>query len=219
MSTKTWLGSAALGLFLIVGVAVYAGMDADVLRYYWNRADATLKSRDPLETGARFSFVARTYQKKIGKLGEITSIDSATVQYFYSFGNLDSTATLQGDPKQLRRTDLIFPNIFDSTYLLNDYPNDISDSALAIGFDTDSTAHKDPVGLALIDRRTYLPQWAYLYYPDSSGFRRFSRSFRLAEHDGLVFPDSVWIVAIKDEFLFSTTYRLETGISRFTVYR
>lgn len=204
---------------LLLAAGVTAGMDAEVLRYYWTRAHATLKSRDPMATGAKFSFVARTFQKKIGKLGEITSVDSATVRYFYSFGVLDSSRTLQGDPKSLRRVELIFPNIFDSTYLINDFPNDVGDSLLAIGFDTDSATDSVPVGLALIDRRTYSPKWAYLYYPDSSGFRRITRSFRLAEQQGLVFPDSVWVVAIKDEFLFSTTYRLETGIREFTVSR
>jgi hypothetical protein len=219
LSTKTWPGRLALTLALLLAGGVFAAMDTDVLRYYWTRANATFKSRDPMHTGASFSFVARTFQKKIGQLGEITSVDSASVQYFYSFGNLDSTKTIQGDPKKLRRVDLIFPNIFDSTYRINDFPNDIGDSLLAIGFDTDSSADSLPVGLALIDRRTYSPKWAYLYYPDSSGFRRFTRSFRLAEQAGLVFPDSVWIVAIKDEFLFSTTYRLETGIRQFMVYR
>ena len=203
----------------VVGLATTAAQNDPILDYYWSRARATLKSRDPRETGARFSFVGRTFQKKIGNKGETVSVDSATVVYYYSFGHLDSSSVLRGDPRRLRAIDLPFPNIFDSSYVIHDFPNDTGGSLIAIGFDTDTVGVRDPVGLAIMDRRTYVPRWAYLFYPNKAGYRRFTRSYRLIEEQGLIFPDSVWEVATKDEFLFSTTYRLETGISKITVYR
>ncbi|MEW6049570.1 MAG: hypothetical protein AB1644_00665 [Candidatus Zixiibacteriota bacterium] len=206
-------------LVLASAVATLVAQSDQILAYYWNRAHATLKGRDPIETGARFSYVARSFQKKLGKKGEIVSVDSATVAYYYSFGHLDSTTVLRGDPKRLHAVELLFPNIFDSSYVVHGFPNDTGGPSIAIGFDTDSAKHKDPVGLALIDRLTYLPRWAYLYYPNRPGYRRFTRSYRLIAEQGLIFPDSVWEVATKDEFFFSSTYRLETGISQIQIYR
>jgi hypothetical protein len=174
---------------------------------------------DPIAHGVNFSYQTTTYYKKLGNLGEISSVDSVKNIYFYSFGNLDSSKTLLPAKHSIPKIDLSVPGIFDSTYILNFFPNDTGGTLLAIGFDSDSTHKSWPSGLVEIDRQKYFPRWLYLYYPDQGGFKRYSRSFRFIDQQGYVFPDSVWEVAVKDGFLFSTSYRLETSISEFKIYR
>jgi hypothetical protein len=192
--------------------------DADVLKYYWDRIRASLASGDPIAHGVNFSYQTTTYYKTLGKVGEISSIDSVKSAFFYSFGKLDSSRTLLKSNHSIPKIDLSFPRIFDSSYYLNFFPNDTGGQLLAIGFDTDSTHKSWPSGLVMIDRQKYFPSWLYLYYPDQSGFRRFSRSFRFINQDGYVFPDSIWEVAVKDGLLFTTSYRLETLISDFKIH-
>lgn len=190
-----------------------------ILQFYWDRTNASVTSRDPLARGINYSFIATSYYKKIGKLGKVESTDSLKTRYFYSFGNLDSTKVLLASKKSVPDVGFDFPNVFGQAYYLNDFPNDTGGQTLAIGFDTDTTQHNMPTGLAMIDRSLHYPHWLYLYYPDKEGFRRYTRSFRFTIQDGFLFPDSVWEVATRHEMLFATTYRLETRIDSLTIYR
>jgi len=190
-----------------------------VLDFYWGRAHANFISRDPLASGTNFSFRARTYYKEMAKGGRWSIKDSSIVDYYYSFGNLDSQKVIAGKPKDMPKVDLSFPNPFDSSYVLNSFPNDTGGAVLAIGFDNDTTTSEKPVGLAIIDRDMYSLHWLYLFYPDKPGYERFSRSFRFTEREGLVFADSVWQVVTENRLFFPVTYRLETGISNITIRR
>lgn len=211
-------GACAI-LAAVVALAATDDSGGSVVRFYWGRARATFDSRDPLSSGAKFSFRARTYYKEMVGQTYRKQKDTAVVDYYYSFGNLDSQKTVAGRPSELPKIDLSFTSPFDTTYVLNSFPNDTGGDLYSIGFDNDTAGIRRPVGLAVIDRDLYSLRWLYLFYPNKSGFQRFTRSFRFTQLDGLVFPDSVWEVATKNGLFFATIYRLETGISDIKIYR
>ncbi|MFZ5981247.1 MAG: hypothetical protein ACOYVF_11510 [Candidatus Zixiibacteriota bacterium] len=205
-------------LAVLTAVLPLAGSD-DVVEYYWSRAASVLHSRDLLESGVSYSFIAESIYKRINKRGEITSADSLKAEYFFSWGKLDSSKIIEGDGRRFKNLDLTFPNVFKSDYINCFYPNDTGGTELAIGFDTDSLNDPRPVGLVLIDRHRYVPLWMYLYYPQKKSYDRFSRSFRFTEYEGYVFADSVWEVGKKQGIFTSEHYRLETGVSDMKIYR
>jgi len=213
-------------VLVVVGVALLAGLsvsqqarDESVLRFYWDRARAVAATGDPIEHGARYSFEVTTYYKSIGKLGVVTLEDSLKEIRHYSFGNLDSTRILIPANRNSLTADLAVPRVFDSTYILNFFPNDTGGPEIAIGFEADSNHTEWPMGLAVLDRQLYSPRWLYLSYPRKSGYRHFSRSFRFTQADGYIFPDSVWEVGVIDGVLFTKSYRIETGVTNLKVYR
>ncbi|MBN1211407.1 MAG: hypothetical protein JXA92_02410 [candidate division Zixibacteria bacterium] len=207
-----------LSIFLSFGLPVGAD-DDPVLDFYWDKAGRVGRSRDPVETGAVYSFVAVSHYMKIGRKGRVENVDSVRSEYFYSWGKLDSTKTLAGDPGKFKNLDLSVPDIFGFDYIRYFYPNDTGGTDLAIGFDTESAQDPRPVGLLIIDRDRYVLRWMYLFYPKKENYQRYSRSYRFVEVEGLVFPDSVWEVGAKRGIFFSEHYRLETGISDIKVYR
>lgn len=220
-SRRTYVPSAALFLVVILAPSTMKSQDKDapVLKFYWESARASLKSRDPLQHAVNYSFEARTFYKKIDKVGQATLADSTKTKYYISFGNLDSTKMVTPPKGSMPKVDLTYPNVFDSAYELNFFPNDTGGQLIGIGFDSDSAETTWPVGLVMIDRQRYFPQWLYLSYPGRKGLRHFTRSFRFTLVDGFVFADSVWEVAVKDGLISTTTYRLETGISDLKIYR
>ena len=191
----------------------------EVVDYYWSRAASVLRSRDPGETGIKYSLTARSFYKKIDRRGNVESVDSLEAEYFFSWGKLDSSKIIEGDDRRFKKLDLSFPNVFESDYVNYFYPNDTGGAELAIGFDTDTLDDFRPVGLVLIDRSRYVPRWMYLFYPQKEGYARFSRSFRFAENEGYIYPDSVWEVGRKQGIFTSENYRLETGVSEMKIYR
>ncbi|PWB68383.1 hypothetical protein C3F09_11790 [candidate division GN15 bacterium] len=201
------------------GGTVSQSRDQSVLRFYWDRARAVSEAGDPIAHGARFSYEATTYYKSIGKAGVVTLEDSLKEIRFYSFGNLDSTRVLVQSERKSLQPDLSVPAVFDSSYILNFFPNDTGGPEIAIGFEADS-AHADrPEGLAILDRNLYYPKWLYLSYRHKSGFRHFSRAFRFTQTDGFIFPDSTWEVAVIDQIFTTRSYRIETGVTNLKVYR
>jgi hypothetical protein len=208
----------ALGVIaaLAFGLAV---ADDSVVQFYWGRARATYPTRDPLLSGAKFSYRARTYYKEMQRESFGKPKDSSIVDYYYSFGNLDSQKVIAGKLSDMPEVDLSSPNPFDTTYVLNSFPNDTGGALYYVGFDNDTSASERPVGLAVIDRNLYYLRWLYLYYPHKSGYQRFTRSFRFTVSEGLVFPDSVWEVVSQNRLFFPVVYRLETGISNIKIYR
>lgn len=209
-----------MGLVPLVGPFTSAqARDESVLRFYWDRARAVSAAGDPIDHGARYSFEATTYYRSIGKLGVATLEDSLKEIRYYSYGNLDSAKVLVPAKRKSLKADLAIPRVFDSTYLLNFFPNDTGGPEIAIGFEADSSRGDLPVGLAILDRQLYGPRWLYLSYPHRSGYRHFSRSFRFAQVDGFIFPDSVWEVGVVDGVLFTKSYRIETGVTNLKVYR
>ena len=208
-------------IWAILAISSVQGQDKDepVLKFYWDRARASLQSRDPLQHAVTYSFETNTLYKKVGKKGELTIADSTRSQYFYSFGHLDSTKVLKQPESSVPKVELSFPAVFDTAYRLNFFPNDTGGQLLAIGFDADTTSVDLPVGLVEIDRQKYYPCWLYLTYPAKPGLRHLTRSFRFTLLDGFIFPDSVWEVGVKDGFFVTTSYRLETKVTGLKIRR
>ena len=206
--------------FLVVISVVVAEDGPDpVLQYYWDHARAAYCRTNPDTSGICYSFTAKTYKHSVGEDGAIRKTDSVTQAYFYCGGNLDSVNTVTGDPGKFKRLDLNWPPVFESTYHLSFFPNDIGGPRLALRIWSDSTLEHQPEGLVVIDRNEYFPYSLYLFYPDKSGYRRFTRSFRFSMVDGFVFPDSVWEVATRLGVFFPESHRFETGISNVHVWR
>ncbi|MDD3731697.1 MAG: hypothetical protein PHU88_04905, partial [candidate division Zixibacteria bacterium] len=185
----------------------------------WDRALSVRKSRDPVETGTSYSFVATSFYNKVDRRGQVVDVDTLSSEYFFSWGNLDSSRTLFGDPDRFRTLDLNVPDIFKFDYYHYFFSNDTGGADLAIGFDTRVASDPGPVGLIIIDRNRFLLRWMYLFYPFKEKYKRFSRSFRFVEIEGYLFPDSIWEVGSKRGIFFSDDYRLETGIDNFKIYR
>ncbi|MEA3297096.1 MAG: hypothetical protein U9R56_04460 [candidate division Zixibacteria bacterium] len=214
-------GACCLAVVIIVFFCAAAGEPVavdPVLEFYCGRAAAVFTARDPIEHGLCFSFTVRSYYKSVGRRGNIEDVDSAVIRYHFSFGHLDSQKTVLCTSDKLTDIDFSFPNVFSEHYLYNFYPNDTGGVNIAIGFDTDSVGNNQPVGLALIDREQYILRWLYLFYPHKSGFRRFSRSFRMTEFRGFVFPDSLWEVGAAEGVFSTDDYRLETCIESIEIH-
>ena len=211
----------ACGVLLAAAVSLLADDETDnpILDFYVERARHAFESRNPAETGVSYSFQAKFYRKVIEKGGVIGHVDSAVIDYFYSWGKLDSLRPVSGDFERFQNTDLDYPDVFTGDYVYNLFPNDTGGPQLSIGFDTPTADDTLPVGLVVIDRELYYPLWLYLSYPNKVGYKRFTRSFRFTEVEGMMFADSVWEVGAKAGVFFSEYYRIETGITDITVTR
>ncbi len=219
MSPKWFCLLLLTAALLISAVAADDSETDPILDFYWKRAAETFKSRDPIGGGVAYSMTVKTLRKQFNRHGRLEKTDSSVVDYFFSFGQLDS-AINQIEPTSDRATqDLDFPNIFLSGYDRNFFPNDTGGTGIAIGFDSYTAADDRPVGLALIDRKAYYLQWLYLHFPNKSNYRHFSRSFRFVEHEGYIFPDSIWEVGDKQAFFSTGHYRRESSISNIRIHR
>ncbi len=188
-----------------------------VLEYYWNNAAEVARAINPSLTGISYVLTARTFCHRIGPGGRIASTDTVLCDYFYTGDNLDSLHAGEGEDNCAEKVDLSFPYIFDNVYDLNLFPNDTGGVGLAIGLTSDSSATVQPDGLVVLDRNKYAMRNLYLYYPDKEGYKRFTRSFRFVEHEGYLFPDSVWEVGTKLGVFSSENYRTETGVTEIRV--
>lgn len=208
----------ALALFIatqLVGVA-QEGSD-DVLSYYLENFRRAIKTRNPVENGTTYSYTTTTLYKYTDSRGRIGRVDTIRARFFHSWGKFDSTVVIKGDPAQLEPIGPEYEDIFNQDYLFYTFPNDTGGIDLAIGFDTPSDSLPFPVGLLVINRDNFTPRWLYLSYPEKSGYTRFSKAWRFVELEGLVFPDSVWIVAAKPGIFGTDNYRIETGVSDLTI--
>lgn len=212
--------SLALLTAVSVVVGVFAQDEGDpILAFYCRRAAETFGTRDPLQTGLTFSFRAKTYYMNIGQHGEVTGLDSGITDYYYSFGELDSSHVVVKPEQSQKDVDLTFDNIFNYGYEFYFFPNDTGGDDLAIGFDTYTAEDSLPVGLAVIDRDRYFLKQLYLHYPNRQYYKRYSRSLRLLEYQGYIFADSVWQVLAKQGVFTTEFFRTETGISDIEIYR
>lgn len=190
-----------------------------VLKFYYERAGSVFNGYDPLETGTSYSFLATSYYKRVNNDGSLGEIDSAVSEYYFSFGQLDSQKTIIQTAQKFDDLDFSIPNVFGKDYHYSFYPNDTGGAEIAIGFDRDSMETDIPVGLAILDRSRYTLNRLYLYYPSKERHKRFSRCLRFIEYEGLIFPDSVWIVGAKQGIFSTSHYRLETRIENIQIYR
>lgn len=213
------LWGAALIVFS-VGAVLSAAQEPDpVLVFYWQRAEAAQRSLDPLGAGISYSFRARTYYRPLGDDGWAKATDSSIADFYFSFGNLDSTRIITASKRKHVADDFSVPNVFAGNYDYYFYPNDTGGKDIALGFNTWTAGDTLPEGLAIIDRARYNLCWLYLYYPPKDDFKRYSRVLRFTQHEGFVFADSM-VVVMAREGVFSTEHsRIETGISNIQIYR
>jgi len=204
---------------LSVSLAAWDDEPDPVLQYYWDHACAASHKTDPDSSGICYRFTAKTCKRSVAEDGRIRKTDSVVQEYFFCSGGLDSVNTVAGDVGKFERLDLSYPPVFESTYHLSSFPNDIGGRRLAMRIWSDSAQGRQPEGMVVIDRNEYFPYALYLYYPDKSGYRRFTRSFRFVVVDGFVFPDSVWEVGTRLGVFSPEGYRLETGVSNIRVWR
>ncbi|UCE25546.1 MAG: hypothetical protein JSU74_05730 [Candidatus Zixiibacteriota bacterium] len=190
-----------------------------ILEFYCRRAAETYDSRNPLERGISFSFRATTHYMSIGEHGEVVGQDSGIIDYYYSFGQLDSSEVILSPERSQKVLALDFANVFAGDYEFFFFPNDTGGTDLAIGFDTPSREDSLPVGLAVIDRDMFYLRWLYLHYPNKKYHKRYSRSFRFTEYDGYIFADSLWQVTARKGVFTTDFFRTETEISDITIYR
>jgi hypothetical protein len=211
----------ALILVSLLAVSLAVGEDEPdpVLLYYWDHARVTARQTTPDTSDVCYRFTAKTYKRSVTDDGRISKTDSVFQEYFFCRGNLDSVNTVAGDVGKFEGLDLSYPPVFESTYHLSSFPNDTGGPRLAMRIWSDSALGRQPDGMVVIDRNEYFPHALYLYYPDKSGYRRFTRSFRFVMVDGFVFPDSIWEVGTRLGVFYTESYRLETGISDIRVWR
>ncbi len=227
MSTQIYrhifLTSVSLVILAAILSVVVAADDAyrddPVLEYYCKQAEEACESRDPLQRGVSFSYVARAYYKKLRGNGSVEKLDSAIHKYYYSFGTLDSQNTTIVTSKRVKELDLSYPDVFGGDYLYNFFPNDTGGETIAIGFDTDTVIDNRPVGLATIDREYYFFHNIFLYYPNRPDHRRYTRSMGFTEYQGYIFPDTMWVVGAAEAVFFTESYRIEVDIDSIQIYR
>ncbi len=224
MLVKIYKTSWITIVLLIAGLySVAVPEDTDdtdpVLKFYTERAKSVSDSRNPIESGLNFSFQTRSYYKKVNKKGVIVKTDSSFTTQFYSYGNLDSLIWDSVNSSKEVEIDWNYPNIFNTEYEYNFYPNDTGGTFLAIGFDIDTTVAEIPVGLAIIDRNHYFMHWLFLHFPHDKLHDRYSKSFRFTDYSGIVMPDSIWVVGAKSTTLSTEYYRIETSIYDFNILR
>lgn len=190
-----------------------------VLQFYVKQADSVFGRTELKENDLRYSFLAFTYFKRIGRKGVVERLDSSVTRYFCSGKSIDSTQVLLEPENSIPQITFGYPNVFTEHYEHNFFPNDIGDTNLAIGFDNFSSTDTLPTGVAVIDRDDYALHRLYLYFPNTKDYKRLTRSFRFAEFSGLVFPDSIWEVGAKQGVFTVEYYRMETEIGQLQFLR
>ncbi len=212
--------AALIALFAVGGRPANAQDEPNsVLTFYVQRAAATFTSRDPFIAGVKFSLRATTYYKDLSRGGKTTLTDSSIIDYYYSFGALDSTSVIAAPRRKHPPLNIAIPNVFSTAYTFSFFPNDTGGADLPIGFDTSDTPDTLPTGIVVIDRNRYFLKWLYLFFPNDVGYKRYSQSFRFTELEGFVFADSIWEVRAEAGIFSSKNFRIEIGIDSLRIYR
>ncbi len=208
-----------LSFLIILGVVVYVTAADDILNFYVGKAKSSFETRNPIENGAKYSYRVKSYFKKVIKDGQTKLVDSVETDFYYSFGELDSTRVIVKPKSYSDQVNLNFKNIFEQDYYFYFYPNDTGGTDLSIGFDTYDFDETRPVGFAVIDRSRHFLKWLYLYHINDRKDKRNSRWLRFRLHEGFIFPDSVWELKAIRGVLSTDYYRIETGITDFKISR
>jgi len=190
-----------------------------VLNFYVANADTTFTNSDSDISSLKFSFVALTYYKSIGKKGVVTRLDSTVIRYFCNGESVDSSVTLVKPKGKVPDVKFHCPNVFVDSYAHGFFPNDIGGQDLAISFENIISPDTLPSGIAVIDREKFKLRTAYLFYPNQKGYKRLTRSYRFNDNSGFNFPDSVWEVGAKQGIFSMEFYRLETSIKEIQLLR
>ena len=208
-----------VGVIIVTASVIQAQQDAEILDYYVQRAKATFETRDPLARGVTYSFLATTVEWQLNREGKEQSVDSNSIRYYYSFGQLDSQVTVQKAERDISGIDLGIPDIFVDDYQYNFFPNDSGGQRMSLGFDSREAESDLPVGFVTIDRNLYFVRGLHMVYPRKEGFDRFSRSIETSLEDGYIFPREVTVVAGRRGILFTEYYRRKTTVSELAIAR
>lgn len=207
-------------LLLSLALAVGRGQsDEDILDYYWQKTSDAWSHRRNADPGVQYQLTARSFYKSLDRKGRVTGIDTAEAVYYYSGSVRDSTVFLKGEEGRFAQVDLLPFDVFRQDYARCLYPNDDGIGDLAIGLDSKPGDDSIPSGMLMVNRRSYLPSLLYLYYPPEGEMVRLTRSFRFFEYNGLIVPDSVWVVASRRGIFFPEYFRVETGVTDIAVSR
>ncbi|MBU8934319.1 MAG: hypothetical protein KOO62_09960 [candidate division Zixibacteria bacterium] len=188
-----------------------------VLDFYCSRAKAVYPTLNPSDNGAAISFVARSYLTELKRGGREILTDSSIVQYYFSFGQLDSQQVIISTTDELLEIDFSYPNLFDRDYDFYFYPNDAGGDAIAIGVDSYTTSGLSPVGMAVIDRTHYYLLRLYLYFPGPDKYERYSKEMSFINHEGVVFPDTMRVTFARAGVFSTEHYRRETIVDSLVV--
>lgn len=194
--------------------------DSDpILEFYRERANKVYKSRNPFNTGTNYSFTAKTYYYVIEDNGRTKRTDSSISDYYYSFGEQDSVITLVEPKNQHEKLNFDYLNVFESDYQFYFFPNDTGGEEISIGYDSKDFNPEQPVGFVVLNRELFYMKLLHLYYMHERRDQRVSKSFRLIEYEGMIFPDSIWEIKARRGILSVDYYRVETGITNIKIYR
>jgi len=200
-----------LSLAFVISVA---GQERDeVLDYYRGHAEAAFTGNNPFESGVSFKLTTQTIYFDTDSHAQIEKADTFKIDYYFSLGKLDSQNVISKTSDKVPEIDFTYPNVFTGDYHYNFYPNDVGDSALAIGFDSPTAESSEPVGIALVDRYNFYLRRLYLHYPNKPDYTRFSRTFSFKRIESLVFPDTINEVAARYGFFSADNFRIETAVS------
>lgn len=217
--TRNSYRALVIGFSLLVASGISGRQEDEILDYYVQRARATFDTRDPLERGVTYSFLATTVQWQLNREGEEQSVDSTAVRYYYSFGQLDSQVTVLEAKREIKDVDLSIPDVFVGDYQYTFFPNDSGGPRLSLGFDSREAGSKLPVGIVTIDRNLYFVRGLHMVVPEKEGYDRYSRTIETVLEDGFVFPSEVIVVAGRRGILFTEYYRRKTTVSELVITR
>ena len=193
--------------------------DDPILDFYCTSAGAEFAGRSPIAHGAIFSFHATSVLRTIGDGGIATVSDSAVSDYFYSFGNLDSTRTIVAPKSGMPVFEYDAPNVFGDSLIHSFFPNDTGGPELAIGFDSPSLESEAPNGIVVIDRSTYATKRLYLFFPNKVGYKRLTRIYDFALHDEYLVPELIVEQGALSGIFTTSYYRMETRLTDIKVVR
>lgn len=185
-----------------------------VLTYYWDKATAKAPVVDPATDAIRFSCTVMARRYRINSNGRLGRGDSALINMFFTGNTLDSQQVIKGNIDKIGEIKLNHADPFAYDYRLNFFPNDTGGAGLAIGLVSDSAlAESQPDGLMVIDRKEHYLRSLYYYYPEKSGYKRFTRMYVFQMVEGLLFPREIVEIATQLGVFMTSTYRLELEIS------
>jgi hypothetical protein len=209
----------AIVIVVSIFIAHVLSSDDPILDFYRNSAGAEFVGRNPVVHGAAFSFRATSILKTIRDGGIATVSDSALVDYFYSFGKLDSTKTVVAPKSSVPSFELDATNIFSDSLIHSFFPNDTGGPELAIGFDSPSSESEAPNGIVVIDRSIYVTKRVYLFFPNKVGYKRLSRIYDFALHNEYLVPEVIVEQGALSGIFSTSYYRMETRLTNITVVR
>ena len=211
---------AALILASILFISALAEEQADaVLGFYVSQARKPFEKSELRSENMRYTFLASSHYKQIGRGGVVERLDTAITRYFMSGNRIDSTQVVAEPTSEMPAPTFAFPNIFAESYIFKFFPNDIGEENIAIGFDTPGSEDSLPAGLAVIDREEYKLKRLHLYYQNPDGFKRLTRSYLLKEQHGFIFADSIWELNARHGVFSTEYYRLDTEIGPLQLIR